>query len=474
VGAGGRGEKGNFLGFRRHSAIFAVACGPGWRRPASNSAVNQTKTVYVGMSADLLHHGHLNILRVARELGEVTVGVLTDRAIASYKRLPFLGFEERKAIVENIKGVVRVVPQETLDYVPNLRALQPDYVVHGDDWKTGPQKETRARVIEVLREWGGQLVEPEYTAGISSTQLNQGLREIGTTPQIRMRRLRRLLAAKGIVRGLEAHNGLSALIVETAAHTDAAGRREEFDALWLSSLTDSTAKGRPDIELVDRTSRLQTMNEILEVTTKPVIFDGDTGGPVEHFTFLVKTLERLGVSAVIVEDKAGLKRNSLFGPEVAQVLETIEGFAGKISAGKKAQVTDDFMIVARIESLIAGRGLDEAMARAAAYIAAGADGIMIHSREPDGREIAEFCARYTRLERRVPLVAVPTAYHHMTEAELRGLGFQIVIYANQLLRSAYPAMQRTAERILAHRRALEVEGECMPIKDILNLIPGSR
>jgi phosphoenolpyruvate mutase len=430
------------------------------------------KKVYVGMSADLLHHGHLNILRVARELGEVTVGVLTDRAIASYKRLPLLGFEERRAIVENIKGVVRAVPQETLDYEPNLRALRPDYVVHGDDWKEGPQKATRARVVEVLREWGGELVEPAYTAGISSTQLIKGLREVGTTPQVRMKRLRRLLAAKSVVRVMEAHNGLSGLIVENAAHTEG-GRREEFDAVWLSSLTDSTAKGRPDIELVDRTSRLQTMNDILEVTTKPIVFDGDTGGPTEHFTFLVKTLERLGVSAVIIEDKVGLKRNSLYGTEVEQLLDSAAGFAAKITAGKKAQVTEDFMVIARIESLIAGAGVADALARARAYVAAGADGIMIHSKERDAREVAEFCAGYREFATKVPLVAVPTTYHHLTEAELGAMGFQMVIYANHLLRSAYPAMKRTAERILAHRRALEVDDACVSIRDVLNLIPGS-
>jgi phosphoenolpyruvate phosphomutase len=430
------------------------------------------KKVYVGMSADLLHHGHLNILRVARELGEVTVGVLTDRAIASYKRLPLLGFEERRAIVENIKGVVRAVPQETLDYEPNLRALRPDYVVHGDDWKEGPQKATRARVVEVLREWGGELVEPAYTAGISSTQLIKGLREVGTTPQVRMKRLRRLLAAKTVVRVMEAHNGLSGLIVENAAHTEG-GRREEFDAVWLSSLTDSTAKGRPDIELVDRTSRLQTMNDILEVTTKPIVFDGDTGGPTEHFTFLVKTLERLGVSAVIIEDKVGLKRNSLFGTEVEQLLDSAAGFAAKITAGKKAQVTEDFMVIARIESLIAGAGVADALARARAYVAAGADGIMIHSKERDAREVADFCAGYREFATKVPLVAVPTTYHHLTEAELGAMGFQMVIYANHLLRSAYPAMKRTAERILAHRRALEVDDACVSIRDVLNLIPGS-
>jgi phosphoenolpyruvate phosphomutase len=295
---------------------------------------------------------------------------------------------------------------------------------------------------------------------------------VGTTPQVRMRRLRRLLAAKSIVRVMEAHNGLSGLIVENAAHVEN-GRREEFDAVWLSSLTDSTAKGRPDIELVDRTSRLQTMNDILEVTTKPIVFDGDTGGPTEHFTFLVKTLERLGVSAVIIEDKVGLKRNSLFGTEVEQLLDSAAGFAAKITAGKKAQVTEDFMVIARIESLIAGAGVADALARAQAYIAAGADGIMIHSKEPDAREVAEFCAGYRALATKVPLVAVPTTYHHLTEAELGAMGFQMVIYANHLLRSAYPAMKRTAERILAHRRALEVDDACVSIREVLNLIPGS-
>jgi phosphoenolpyruvate phosphomutase len=428
-------------------------------------------TVYVGMSADLLHHGHLNILSRARELGTVTVGLLTDQAIASYKRLPFLTWDERRAIVENIKGVSRVVPQETLDYVPNLRLLRPTFVVHGSDWRDGPQKETRQRVIDTLAEWNGTLIEPEYTPGISSTRIINALKEIGTTAEIRLRRLKRLLGAKGIVRVMEAHNGLSGLIVENA-HVSTEGVKEEFDAMWLSSLTDSTAKGRPDIEFVDRTSRMQTMNEILEVTTKPIIFDGDTGGPSEHFNFFVKTLERLGVSAVIIEDKTGLKRNSLFGTEVEQTLDSIEDFAYKISQGKKAQVTEDFMIIARIEALIAGKSVDEAIQRAKAYIEAGADGIMIHSRHKDGAEIRAFCEAYRKLERRVPLVAVPTSYNHFTEAELQAMGFNIVIYANHLLRSAYPAMKQTAEQILINKRSLEVDKVCMPLKEILHLIPG--
>lgn len=443
------------------------------RAAAAPAATAVRPKVYVGMSADLLHHGHLNILRVARELGDVTVGLLTDRAIASYKRLPLLSWDERRAMVENVKGVTAVVAQETLDYVPNLRALRPDFVVHGNDWVTGPQQETRDRVIAALAEWGGRLVEPDYTPGVSSTKLQAAVKEVGTTPANRMRRLRRMLAAQGVVRVMEAHNGLSALLVEKTA-VEVGHRRREFDAMWLSSLTDSTAKGRPDTELVDRTSRLSTINEVLEVSTKPVIYDGDTGGPAEHFTFLVKTLERLGVSAVIIEDKVGLKRNSLFGTEVEQLLDTVEGFCDKISRGKKAQVTEDFMVIARIESLIAGAGLDDALRRAAAYIAAGADAIMIHSRHKDGREIAAFCERYRQLERRVPLVAVPTSYNHLTEDELMAMGFQVVIYANHLLRSAYPAMKQTAETILRHGRSLEVDRACMPIAEILNLIPGGR
>lgn len=429
------------------------------------------KRVYVGMSADFLHHGHLNILQHARELGEVTVGLLTDEAIASYKRLPFLNWDERRAVVLNIKGVAEVIPQETLDYVPNLVRLKPDYVVHGTDWRTGPQKETRQRVIDTLAQWGGQLVEPEYTAGISSTKIINAMKEVGTTAEIRLRRLKRLLHAKGVVRIMEAHNGLSGLIVENANIT-VDGVKREFDGLWLSSLTDSTAKGRPDTELVDRTSRMQTMNDILEITTKPIIFDGDTGGPSEHFNFFVKTLERLGVSAVIIEDKVGLKRNSLFGTEVEQTLDTIEGFSHKISQGKKAQVTDEFMIIARIEALIAGRPVAEALERAKAYIDAGADGIMIHSRHKDAVEIRAFCDGYRRFERRVPLIAVPTSYNHLTEAELQEMGFSVVIYANHLLRSAYPAMKQTAEQILTNGRSLEVDKACMPIKEILTLIPG--
>ncbi len=431
------------------------------------------KKVYVGMSADLIHPGHLNIIKEASKLGDVVIGLLTDKAIASYKRLPSLNFDQRRIIIENIKGVSEVVPQQELDYVPNLRMLKPDYVVHGDDWKKGVQQQTRQRVIDALKEWGGKLHEVPYTRGISSTLLNQSLKEIGTTPEVRMERLRRLIESKPIVKVLEAHNGLTGLIVENIS-VEQDGRKKEFDAMWLSSLTDSTAKGKPDIEAVDVTSRLHGLNDILEVTTKPIIYDGDTGGIPEHFVFTVKTLERLGVSAIIIEDKTGLKKNSLFGTEVPQTQAGVEDFCHKITAGKKAQVTKNFMIIARIESLILGKGLDDAVTRAIAYIEAGADGIMIHSKEKNGEEILAFCERYRALDKRVPLVAVPSSYNHLYEKQLMEAGVNVVIYANHLLRSAYPAMVNVAKTILTHGRSLETDDRCISIKEILNLIPGTR
>lgn len=434
--------------------------------------MSQKKIVYVGMSADLIHPGHLNIIKTAREHGDVVIGLLTDKAIASYKRLPYMTFEQRKIVMENIAGVTKVIPQETLDYVPNLKALKPNYVVHGDDWKTGVQQATRQRVIDTLKEWGGELIEVPYTEGVSSTQFNKALKEIGTTPQIRMARLRRLLENKPIVRVMEAHNGLTGLIVEHTSVKSDKGVTKEFDAMWLSSLTDSTAKGKPDIEAVDLTSRLQTIHDILEVTTKPIIYDGDTGGKTEHFVFSVKTLERLGVSAVIIEDKIGLKKNSLFGTDVEQTQDSIQDFCHKISEGKKAQITENFMIIARIESLILDKGMEDAVTRAKAYLAAGADGIMIHSRQKSPAEILEFCRIYNDFENRKPLVVVPSSYNTIYESELASAGANVVIYANQLLRAAHPAMMKTAESILTHERSAEVDAELMPIAKILTLIPG--
>jgi phosphoenolpyruvate phosphomutase len=431
------------------------------------------KKVYVGMSADLIHPGHLNILNKAAELGQVTVGVLTDSAIISYKRLPYMDYEQRADIVTNLKAVFEVIPQSTLDYSENLKALKPDYVVHGDDWKDGVQQKTRQNVIDTLAEWGGELVEVPYTQGISSTALNKAVKELGTTPQIRLSSLRRLLKAKPLVRFLDIHNALSGLIIE---HTkvEVNGVSREFDGMWASSLTDSTAKGKPDIEAIDVSSRMSTISEALEVTTKPIIYDADTGGQTEHFKFTVRTLERLGVSAVIIEDKTGLKKNSLFGNEVSQAQDSIENFSDKISAAKKVQVTDDFMVIARIESLILEVGMDDAIMRAKAFLQAGADGIMIHSRQKDPSEVLEFCRQYAKIPKRKTLVVVPSSYNSITEDELKKAGVNVVIYANQLLRSAFPAMQSTAQSILKHSRSLECDESMLSIKEILNLIPGTR
>ncbi|MCK9484190.1 MAG: phosphoenolpyruvate mutase [Candidatus Marinimicrobia bacterium] len=428
------------------------------------------KKVYVGMSADLIHPGHLNIINEAQKYGEVIIGLLTDQAIASYKRLPYLTYEQREIIVKAIKGVAEVVPQETLDYVPNLRKIKPDYVVHGDDWKTGIQQDIRAKIINALAEWGGQLIEVPYTKGISSTYLNARVKEIGTTSEIRMKQLRRLIDAKPIVRVIEAHNGLTGLIAENIKVIKN-NQSREFDAIWISSLTDSTAKGKPDIELVDLTSRITTISDILEVTTKPIIVDGDTGGIPELFVYTVRSLERLGISAIIIEDKIGLKKNSLFGTDVEQQQDLIDNFCYKIKQGKKSQVTEDFMIISRIESLILKKGLEDALKRARAYIEAGTDGIMIHSKEKDPAEIFTFCEEFKKLPKRVPLVVVPSTYNSVTETQLQEYGVNIVIYANQLLRSAYPAMVKTAQTILENERALEADQYCMPIKEILTLIP---
>jgi len=433
------------------------------------------KKIYIGMSADLLHPGHLNIIEEARKLnGEIIIGLLTDKAIASYKRLPFMTFEQRKQVVENVKGVSKVISQDTLDYVNNLKKIKPDYVLHGDDWKNGVQSKTRQRVIQALKKWGGKLIDVPYTKGISSTQLNNVLKEIGTTPEIRASRLKRLLDNKPIVKICEAHNGLSGLIVENLT-IDKKGKKEEFDGIWISSLTQSCAKGKPDIGYLDTTSRLEVINDILDVTTKPIIYDGDNGGHEEHFILTVKALERIGVSAVIIEDKTGLKKNSLFGTEIYQTQDTKESFAKKIKAGKKAQITSNFMIIARIESLILEKGIKDAIERAKAYLVAGADGIMIHSRAKTFNEIKAFAKEYNKFSNRKPLVVVPSSYADVKERELIKNNINMVIYANQLLRASYPAMVNVAKSILKHQRCKEAsEKYCMKIKDIINLIPGAK
>ena len=431
------------------------------------------KKVYLGLTADIIHPGIINIINEGAKHGQLIIGLLTDSAIVSHKRLPYLTYEQRKQVVENIKGVSEVIPQEDWSYIPNLKKLKPDFIIHGDDWKSGSLSKIRDEVIEVMKEWGGEVIEVPYTKGINSSALASNMHSIGTTPEIRMKTLRRLIEAKPIVRIMEAHSGLSGLIIENLEVQKDDGVHR-YDGMWSSSLTDSTSKGKPDIEAVDLTTRLQGLTDILECTTKPIIFDGDTGGKTELFVFTVRTLERNGVSAIIIEDKVGLKKNSLFGTEAKQELADVEDFCHKISEGKRAQVTKDFMIIARLESLIAGHSVDEALERAFAYIKAGADGVMIHSKEKHGNDIKEFCERFRKEYEKVPIVLVPTTYNQFTEKELAGWGANIIIYANHMLRASYPAMLKAAQTILEAERSLEVNDMCLSIKQILELIPGTK
>ena len=427
------------------------------------------KTVYTCFCTEVIHEGHLNIIRQAGQYGRVIVGALSDRALIRYNRFPTISQEERVRLYRSLEGVNNVVVQDDMLYEDVLSLIRPDYVIHGDNWRTGPESAIRAQVKEKLEAMGGQLIEVPYTSSERVRKIDRQLREKLAMPEYRRKRLRQLIGMCPVVKAIEAHSGLTGLIAEkTVVAQD--GRLDQFDAMWVSSLCDSTAKGKPDIELVDLSSRLRTIDDIMEVTTKPIILDGDTGGLPEHFVYNVRTLERMGVSAVIIEDKKGLKKNSLFGAEVEQTQDSIESFSEKIRAGKRAQLTDDFMIIARIESLILERGMDDALARAAAFVEAGADGIMIHSRKKDPGEILEFCDRFRESDKLTPIVVVPTSFNAITEEELAAHGVNIVIYANQLTRSAFPAMQKTAEDILRCHRAKEVDERLMPIKEIITLI----
>lgn len=430
----------------------------------------ENRTVYMCFSTDMIHSGHIAIIRKAEKLGKLIVGVLSDEAVASYKRFPLMPFEERKTMFENIAGVSQVVAQQTLSYKENLEKYRPDYVVHGDDWVSGFQKPIRDEVCSVLASYGGKLVEYPYSKDEKYAEIEKRARMELATPDIRRARLKKVLAMKGIVTAMEAHSGLTGLIVENTIVEENGGARQ-FDAMWVSSLCDSTAKGKPDIELVDMTSRFRTIDDICEVTTKPIIFDADTGGQTEHFVYTVRSLERMGVSMAIIEDKTGLKKNSLFGTEVAQTQDSIENFCDKIRAGKKAQRTRDFMICARIESLILERGMEDALARAFAFTDAGADAIMIHSRKKDPAEIFEFVEKYRTKNQTTPIVVVPTSFNTVTEEEFKARGVNIVIYANQLTRTGFPAMQNAAKMILKNHRAKECDDICMPFKDIIRLIP---
>ena len=430
----------------------------------------ESRTVYMCFSADIIHGGHIAIIRKAQKLGRLTIGVLSDEAVASYKRFPLVPASERKVMFENIAGVSRVIEQKTLSYREVLESEKPDIVVHGDDWVSGFQKPIRDEVVEILAAYGGQLVEYPYSSDPKYREIDKRQRADLAMPDIRRGRLKRMLDVKGLVTVMEAHDGLTGLVVENTVVHENGGARQ-FDAMWLSSLCDSTAKGKPDIELVDMTSRFRTIDDIMEVTTKPVIFDGDTGGLTEHFVYTVRSLERMGVSMVIIEDKTGLKKNSLFGTEVVQTQDTIENFCAKIRAGKKAQRTGEFMICARIESLILERGMEDALERASAFVKAGADAIMIHSRKKDPAEIFEFLEKFRAADSSTPVVLVPTSFNSVKEEEWKARGANIIIYANQLMRAAVPAIRKAAETILENHRAEECDAQLMPFKEIIRLIP---
>ncbi len=427
------------------------------------------KTVYTCFCTDVIHDGHIHIIEEAHKYGKVIVGALSDEALIRYNKFPTISLEERIRLYEGIDGVEKVVVQDSMMYDRIIEELHPDYVVHGDNWKTGPESAIRENVLALLSAYGGELIEVGYTYSPAVKKIDQQLKEKLAMPEYRRKRLRQLIEMTPVVKVMEAHSGLTGLIVEKTV-VERGGLLDQFDAMWVSSLCDSTAKGKPDIELVDMSSRLRTIDDIMEVTTKPIILDGDTGGLTEHFVYNVRTLERMGVSAVIIEDKTGLKKNSLFGTDVEQTQASIEEFSAKIAAGKAAQLTDDFMIIARIESLILEKGMEDALARAAAFTAAGADGIMIHSRKKDPAEILEFCDRFRETDPKTPIVVVPSSFNVITEEELAEHGVNIVIYANQLTRSAFPAMRQTAEDILKYHRAKEVDERLLPIKDIITLI----
>lgn len=427
------------------------------------------KTVYMLFATDVIHEGHMNIVREAKKYGKVIGGVLCDSAMVRFNRFPTVSFEERLQMVKDIPEVEEVVVQNETLYENVLRQVRPDYVIHGDNWCEGPEKAIRDNVLKVMDELGGEVIELPYTRNENVKKIDDRIKDKLAMPEFRRKRLKQLLKMTPVVKTIEAHSGLTGLIAEKTI-VENNGELDQFDAMWVSSLCDSTAKGKPDIELVDMSSRLRTIDDIMEVTTKPIILDGDTGGLTEHFVYNVRTLERMGVSAVIIEDKTGLKKNSLFGTEVVQTQDSIENFCAKISAGKQVLRSDDFMIIARIESLILEQGMDDALTRAFAYVNAGADGIMIHSRKKSPDEICEFCDKFREKDKETPIVVVPTSFNMITEAELAEHGVNIVIYANQLTRSAFPAMENTAKEILKNHRALEVDDKLMPFKEIITLI----
>ena len=419
------------------------------------------KTVYVGITGDIIHPGIINIIQKGAKYGRLIVGLLSNEAIATHKRIPYLTYEQRKAVIENIKGVSEVVPQEEWSYVPNLLKLKPDYIIHGDDWKTNYLKGIREEVFEVMKKIGGEVIEIPYTKGINSSQLFESTTNNGITAVQRLQSLRQLMNYKPIIRIMEANSGLSGLIIENLKVEKEDGI-QRFDGIFIN-LLDSNPLGISEQESSTFTSKLNTVTDILECTTKPIIYGGYTSDNYENVTFTIEKLELMGISAIIIEDKFKNK----------QELCNEDEFCLKIKEGKKAQTNPDFMIIAGIKELILGKNIDDALKKALTSIKAGADGILISSNQKNGDDIKEFCLKLRKENKNIPIVLIPTAYDQFTEKEFAEWGANIIIYVDYLKKATYPAMKKCAETILKSERSLEVNEMCMPIKEILNLIPGT-
>jgi phosphoenolpyruvate phosphomutase len=428
----------------------------------------KNKTIYVPLAVDILHSAHINILKKAKKYGKVIVGLLTDSAIAEYKKFPLINYKERYKTLEGIRYIDQIVEQKNWDYSENIKKYKPNFFIHGDDWKTGIQKNQRRKVINTLKKIKGKLIEVPFKRNISSTEIKQKIIEL-SSPINRVSKLKRLFHAKKIVRILESHNSLSGLIIENLK-INKINRLVEFDGMWSSSLTDSATRGLPDNSSLSFSARISSLNDMMDVTTKPLVFDADNGGQIEHLPFLVRSLERSGASAIIMEDKVGLKKNSLFKNQTGTKQDKPQLFAKKIKKICNSRQSQDFMVIARIESFIVGKGLKDALFRAEIYSKAGADAILIHSKEKTPAEIFSFAKEFRKSKYFIPLVSVPSTYSKVYEKDLIRNGFKLVIYANQLLRAAYPAMQNTAKTILKNKRAFEADKKIIPIKEIINLI----
>ena len=421
------------------------------------------------MAADVINSGHLNIIKQAKKYGNIVVGLFTDSAIAEYKSLPLINYQQRLEIIQSVKGINKIVKQDTWDFTKNLKKLKPDFLIHGDDWKEGIQKSMRKKVIKTLKIWNGKLIEVPYSKKTSTSKIHEKIKSLYFNTESRVSRLKRLIESKKIVRIFEAHNSLTGLIIENLKLVKNK-KFLEFDGMWSSSLTDSAIRGKPDNQSVDYSTRMIGLNEILDVTNKPLIFDADNGGRIEHLPYLIRGLERAGVSAVVIEDKVGLKKNSLFKNQSGVKQDSISNFCKKLKKVNNSRLSPDLLVVARIESLILGKVIKDALKRAEAYSQAGADAILIHSKKKNSKEIFLFAKKFVKSKFYKPLVAVPSTYSKTYEKDLIKNGFKVVIYANHLLRAAYPAMVNVAKKILHNQRSHDVEKKISSIKEVINLI----